>query len=404
MLRLLSLCVLVFLYSCKSDVKDKTPQAAQNVLTVERLSLENKQTIRETNAVSAVITKKYYSVKACLTENALGQKMDRREVTVNGHALRSNMTDTSGCIFWDHTFDFDYSGVGRCKILKQIINIPGAQAGTTLNYAIDLLTDEITDLSRGKGCTILEEEDVNANVKNDRGALVLERVNLYWTGQEDTVRSDKKFLSYRTSVESCIKARVTNQPVANSAIEITIHDREGIDEPIVIQDDTDEKGCFSTQYSSKYEQFKWSHWLQKDFSVEIKSGPLKFERAGTLLYVNPYEPARLIFGIDASWDPAPMENPLKENNRIHIDGVMYIQIGNDQNEFKVNDFLGLTVSKSYQVVLNPRLDLGHRFQKDKPRYVKMPDGKFRLKFMLLAPERADIDMNEENFRDFTYIS
>lgn len=105
LLRVLGLCCLVVFNSCKSDVKDKTPEQAQNVLTVERLNIENRQTIRETNAVSAVITKKYYSVKACLTENALGQKMDRRKVQVSGHALRSNMTDTSGCIFWDHTFD-----------------------------------------------------------------------------------------------------------------------------------------------------------------------------------------------------------------------------------------------------------------------------------------------------------
>ncbi|MCR9204924.1 MAG: hypothetical protein NXH75_10120, partial [Halobacteriovoraceae bacterium] len=246
--------------------------------------------------------------------------------------------------------------------------------------------------------------NIDADVKNDRGSLVLERVKLYWTGEQEIKRSDKKYLSYRTSVESCIKARVTDQAVANSAIEITIKDKSGLNEPVVIQDNTDEKGCFSTQYTTNYEQFKYSHWIKKDFNVELKSGPLKNERTGTLLYVNPYEPSRLLFGIDTNWDPVPMENPIKENNRIHIDGVMYIQIGNDQNMFKVNDFLGLTVSKSYQVVLHPRLDLGHRFQKDKPRYVKMPDGKFRLKFMLLAPEKSDIDINERNFRDFTYIT
>lgn len=393
-----------FLGGCKSDVKDKSNESAKNQLTIENLNIESKQNIRETNSLTSVITKKYYSIRACLAENALGQKLDRRKVNATGSPLRSNMTDTSGCIFWDLTIPFDYTGKQRCKILNQEINIPGAQLGITLNYAIDTLTDEVTDLSRAKGCTINEEENITADIKNDGGELILDRVKLYYIGEQELKRSDIRKLKYRTSAESCIKSRVTNFPIARTAIQITVKDFEGIHDPIVIEDTTDESGCFSNQFDSPYEQFKYSHWLKKDFNVTIKSGPLENVRVGTTLYVNPYEPSRLLFGIDAAWDNLPPENPVKENNRIHIDGVMYIQIGNDQNQFKVNDFLGLTVSKSYQVVLNPRLDLGHRFGKDKPRYVKMHDGQFRLKFMLLAPNKADIDIDENNFSNFSYIT
>ena len=389
--------------SCKSKVQDKTPEQAQNILTVERLSLDG-QTIRESNTLNAVITKKYYTVQACLAENVLSQKMDRRRVEVSGFQLRSNTTDTAGCIFWDHNFRFDYTGEGRCKVLKQVIKMPDAMAGITLDYAIDLLTDEITDLSRGKGCTVLKDENIVPNIKNTKGALILDKVNLIWSGDQEIKRSDKKNLVYNTSVSSCLRARITNDPVTNTQIQISINDMTNLNPPMIIQDLTDDEGCFDTQFLSKYPQFKYSHWMQKKLTVEIKSGPLKKEVTGTTLYLNPYEPTRTLFGYDANFDPPPMENPLKENNGIHIDGVMYVQVGNDQNQFKVNDFLGLTVSKSYQVILHPRLDLGHRFQTNRPRYVQMPDGKFRLKFMLLAPEKPDIDINEENFRDFTYIT
>ncbi|MCF8060230.1 MAG: hypothetical protein K9K67_13095 [Bacteriovoracaceae bacterium] len=396
--------MVTFIVGCKSDVKDKSNESAKNELTIESLRIDSKQSIRESNSLSSVITKKYYSLKACLAENALGQKLDRRKVEVVGSPLRSNMTDTSGCIFWDLTIPFDYTGKERCKVLSQNISIPGAQLGANLNYAIDTITDEVSDLSRGKGCTVFQEENISADVKNDGGELILERVKLYYIGEQELKRSDERNLRYRTSAESCLKSRVTNFPLARTSIEITIKDIEGIHPPIIINDTTDESGCFTNQFDSPYEQFKYSHWLKKDYNVTIKSGPLRDSRVGTTLYLNPYEPNRLLFGIDAAWDDLPPENPVKENNRIHIDGVMYIQIGNDQNQFKVNDFLGLTVSKSYQVVLNPRLDLGHRFAKDKPRYVKMHDGQFRLKFMLLAPEKADIDINENNFRNFTYIT
>lgn len=392
------------LSGCKSDVKDKSSQSAKNELTVESLRIENRQSIRETNALSSTITKKYYSIKACLAENALGQKLDRRKVTTSGTPLRNSMTDTSGCIFWDLTFDFDYTGVGRCKVLRQEIAIPGAQLKSVLNYAIDTVTDEITDLSRGKGCTVYEEENISADVKDDGGELILDRVKLYYVGNQNLKRSDIKYLNYNTSVESCIRARVTNLPLANTGIKITITDKQGLHEPIILNDRTNEDGCFRNQYVSPYEQFKWSHWLKKDFNIEVTSGPLVHKRVGTLLYINPYETNRLLFGFDANWDKVPEENPLKEYKRIHIDGVMYVQIGNDQQEFKVNDFLGLTISKSYQVVLNPRLDMGHRFTEGHPRYIRMHDGQFRLKFMLLAPNKADIDINENNYQDYTYIT
>jgi hypothetical protein len=404
LLKMAVLLTVIGLTGCKSDVSDKTEQAATSVLNVDTLTVQNIQNIRETNSLSSVVTKKYYSLRACLSENSLGQKLDRRNVVVVGTPLKSNMTDPSGCIFWDHTFELDYSGQNNCRILSQKIRIPGANIEKVLNYSVDILNDQVDDLSRSKGCTILKEEKVEASLKNSGGELILEKVNLFWTGEQEEKRSDVKYLSYRSKIESCLKSRVNNLALANTSIKITLSDFGGIHEPIVMENVlTNEAGCFSRQFESPYEQFKYSHWLEKNLEIEITSGPLQAQRTQTQIFMNPYEPSRAFFGIDARWD-TPLNNPIKKNNRIHVDGVMYIQIGNDIENFKVNDYLGLTVSKSYQIVLNPRLDLGHRFTRDKPRYVKMHDGRFRLKFMILAPDRPEIEISPENFQNFTYIT
>jgi len=396
--------LMAIISSCKSDIEDKTSEAATNVLNVDTLSLINFQNIRQTTALSSVIIKKYYSIRACLSENSLGQKLDRRNVEVIGTPIKSNMTDPSGCIFWDHTFTFDYSGQTNCKILTQKIRLPGADIEKVLSYSIDTVNDQVTDLSRGKGCTVLEEENVQASMKNDGGELILEKVNLLWTGEQEEIRSDAKYLSYRSKIESCLRSRVNNLPLSNTSIAIKVSDLNGVHDTITLDNVlTNEAGCFSRQFKSPYEQFKYSHWLEKNIEIQVLSGPLRNQFTQTLVYVNPYEPSRAFFGIDSRWD-TPLENPIKKNNRIHVDGVMYIQIGNDIENFKVNDYLGLTVSKSYQVVLHPRLDLGHRFTKDKPRYVKLHDGRFRLKFMILAPDRPEIEISPENFQNFTYIT
>ncbi len=401
---LMMIFIMAGLISCKSDVEDKTDLSNQSVINVDSLKINNYQPIRTDQSESSVITKKYYAIAACLSENNLGQKLDRRPVQVSGTPITANNTDPSGCIYWEHTFDMDYSGHNRCKVLTQTISISNSGLKKTLNYAIDTITDSITDLERGKGCTVLDNEGSSKGLREIGGKLILDKVNLYWAGEQEEVRSDVRTLTYRTNIQSCIKARVSDTNLTNTLIDIEIRDRNNLHEPIVLDNvRTNESGCFDRLYTSAYEQFKYSHWLEKDVIIEVKEGPLKGARTGTMVYTNPYEVGRAFFGIDSRWDH-PMENPIPRNNRILIDGVMYIQIGNDVENFEVNDYLNLTVSKSYQIVLKPRIDRGHRFTKDQPRYVKMHDGRFKLKFMLLAPDKADIELDETNFKDFTYIT
>ena len=107
-LSLLGAVMLSLLMSCKSDVEDQTHLVSQNTINVDSLAIQNQQAIREQNAQTSVIKKKYYAIKACLSENALGTKLDRRRIEATGAPLLNNLTDAGGCIFWEHTFDLDY--------------------------------------------------------------------------------------------------------------------------------------------------------------------------------------------------------------------------------------------------------------------------------------------------------
>ncbi len=399
--------LLITFASCKSDVEDKTHETNQSVMNVDSLKITGSNNMRANKSENSMIVKKYYAISACFSENNLGQKLDRRRVEVSGTPLKNgvNVTDASGCIYWEHTFDYDYTGSNRCQVHSQIVKIPSSGFQKTVNYAIDTLTDQITNLERGKGCTVLEDVDSIKAFGNNGGPLILEKINLFWAGEQDEKRSDVRTLTYRTNIQSCLKTRATDEPLTRTYINIQIRDRSGLHEPINIENiQTDEKGCFDRLFSSPYEQFSYSHWLEKDVAIEVMEGPLQGATTGALIYINPYEIARTFFGIDSRYDNEPMVNPLPKNNRIHIDGVMYIQIGNDVEKFTVDNNLNLTTSKAYQIVLNPRIYRGHRFTKDAAQYVKMHDGRFRLKFMILAPDKADIEIDETNFKDFTYIT
>lgn len=143
--------------------------------------------------------------------------------------------------------------------------------------------------------------------------------------------------------------------------------------------------------------------MTKGLTISIPFRTFQGETTSRIFYVNPWEQERNLFGMDSK-NKTPEENPKKVYNKFHIDGVMYIQIGNDIENFKVNNYLRLTISKSYQIVLNPKINRGHLFNNKTRRYAKVRNSKFRLSFIVLAPNKADIELTHKNFHKFKYIT
>jgi hypothetical protein len=470
----MALIMLTILSGCKSDVEEKEKHNAQNALNLDTFKIIDHKDVTLGNIKGAIVTDKYYSFSLCMSESTLGQKIDRRPVKLKGQTLKSEMTNPSGCIFWDQKIKFDYETNNRCVVVNSEVILSDSGITKTFNYAIDLLENTASDLSRSKGCTLLETgdaiEQVNAeqtiteleseakaltseiteldkvegetaqeskeekerrlleiqqsittlnttvsdSVRRQERAssvLVLDRINGSWVGQkgknQHLVKSDVKELLYGTEVRSCVKTQIDDKALIFTQVKVSISGDDGESEPII--EETDKDGCFDTVIFLSYEQYRYSEWLKKELIVKVTSGPLANKVTKRGFFVNPWEHRSKSYLIDAlntnEVKQNVLENPNKKYNRISIDGVMYILIGNDLNNFKVNNTLNLTISKTYQVVLTPRIDRGHRFSKEaNQRYEKMHDGKFRLKFMILAPDKADIEITENNYKDFTYIT
>ena len=394
--------LLTSLIGCKSKVEDISEEENQ-VVQVESIAIESKQEIKSSLAQNAYIEKKNYTIKACLVESAMGQKMSFQKVEVLNTKTKKPETDGSGCVFWNHSLDFDYTGQNRCQVFEKKIKIGRSNHVANIRYSVDMVTDELSDLSKGDGCTYQKKSDKLKAFSNGE-KIFMDDIKLFFAGDASLNKSDIKVRSFDTKLSTCLRDKINNLPLSNTAIDIKIEDYENQNKEIVVKNIyTNDQGCFNRNFISDYRQYEYSHWMRKGLFITIKEGPFSGEVSARDFYLNPWEPNRAIFGMD-SRDGKPKENPIKKNNKIHIDGVMYVQVGNDIKNFKVNNYLGLTVSKSYQVVLHPRIDKGHLFTSGAARYHKVRDGKFRLKFMLLAPKKAHIEMDERNFSDFKYIT
>lgn len=398
------LVLVMVLASCSSDVQDKNKDVEDKTIVVNSISKTN-TIINRAFLGSDTITSKTFNIKTCLVESALGQKIDLQMVEVSGDINFTKQTDPDGCIDWDQEIQFDYSGENLCHVFSLDIRLQDTNYRTTANYSIDILDNELSDLSRSKGCMEKRTGLTNFRRNNqDVGdpELQLGELNFEYIGTTTQRRSDVRYTSYESGIGSCLTNQIDNKPIRGQ-LTIIIDDPDGTNEKLEMPTETDEKGCFRLTYNSRYEQYKYAHWKKKNITIRLDSGPFEGKQISRDYYVNPWLEGTK-FGFDSIYQNVPPQNAVEQWNRVHIDQVMYVRVGNNISEFDVNNYLGLTTSKTYQIVLSPKVDRGHYFSNRAGQYVELPDGPFRMRFMLLAPKGTDINITEENFENFEYIT
>ena len=240
------------------------------------------------------------------------------------------------------------------------------------------------------------------SVKPLQNAPLITEIKIKSNGRPYLYTANRQYLDYKANLSTCLRYNLSGSPIAYEPIDISIIDTQTLKQIAYVNLSTDYQGCFNHTFNTKYEQFKYSHWEKKQLKITLKNNTPDEIALTQDFYLNPWEMASSSFGVDPRYNSIS-ESPTRRYNQIHIDQVTYVKIGNDLNEFKVNDLLELTLAKTYQVILAPKVDRKHLFFSSK-RYEPIPDGQYKLKFILLAPRKTDILMNQKNYKDFDYIS
>ncbi|WP_372655418.1 hypothetical protein [Halobacteriovorax sp.] len=383
--------------SCSFGVKDEKENSNTSGLQLSSFSkVSTENLISASSSVNQAIEDVRFTLRACLKDPTGVRNLNSKAVTISG-ITGSLSTDASGCVTWSEVKKVDYSKIVNCSEETRTLSIPSEGSSVVLKYSVDPTKSAFTDLTKtgAQGCQTSEN---SALTKNDIDSkLILDEVKLLIKANSTLEkRSDTKYQEYQLEFSSCVYAKSTEAPIKNRSLEVTIEVPE-IEETNVISVETNHKGCFKYRTNTKYEQHNYSHWMNARFTAKVLEGPLSEEAITTGILLNPWDNDL----VDERFGKGE-ENPIKEKSRFQINGVMYILIGNNVNNFSVNEHLNLTVSKTYQVVLNPRLDRGHRF--NTPRFSEVEGGKYKLKFMILAPNHAEMEIDKTNFSDFTYIT
>lgn len=409
----LLLSILGLLASCSGQVEDKNAglsnsekedlrtKGAESTLEVDSIKFESQNDIKEDDSADSNIVSKYYSLKVCVKDRNMKRGLGNRQVRIDGELMR---TDSSGCVRWEHQIEIDHTVDNKCQVFEKQIKF-SKKKYKTIKYSIDYVGNKVSDLDKSNGCV---DKNKVSKAKKSAEPVILEDVRLTHVPVQTQMRSDIRWITHQTKVESCLKVRLTGKPLANARISLTAKNLETGEKIKSINDNlsTNYKGCFTTDILSKYEQYRNSHWMELDLKIDVLSGPLAGNVVGRGVYINPWEPSRSIYGI-GEVGRKPFEGHEFKNDyaRFHMDGVMYIQIGNDTKKMTVNDYLGLTISKTYQVVLNPYIDREHRYTPGMMPIERLAhEGKFKLSMVVLAPKDGDMNIDKTNFDNFDFIT
>lgn len=397
---------------CSTQVEDKNAelsssakkalieQSNQDAFEVTEVKFETTEAIREDASNEANIIAKYYTIKVCLEDKKIAKELKNRNVYIDGE---KKVTDTKGCVRWDETIEFDFKENGRCKVIEKTIKISDDKI-KKFRYSIDSFNDSITDLNKSAGCT----KKTKITKKNTLNyPIVFGDMSLVYGAKLSEHSSDLRYKKFETLAKACLYIAQTGKPLRFTSLRIKFTNLETkeismANGPLI---QTDISGCFSISFNVQYEQYKYSHWMEYTAEVTVLNGIMEGAKTVRNFFINPWEPLRSHFGIgDGRYPPTPHQFK-NEYARFHLDGVMYIQIGNDTQKMKVNDYLGLTIAKTYQVVLNPYVNREYRYTDEKQPIQRLhSEGNFKLSMVILAPKKGDIPLHKENFEDFEYIT
>ncbi len=398
---LLSLFALMFLVgACSQSADDEGSEAIPGeTIQVVSLKIDSTKLNRgEENSDIENIESKIYTVKACLQDRNNLRNFKNRTLTVNEQDM---VSDSNGCLFFKHEVDVEYNSKDRCQMYEYEVSSEGMFL-KKIRYTIDYLDNQISNLETAVGCM----------EKNTKASSIVEEpvragdIKVGWGGQISALRSDVRKLKHGTTVGMCLTATKTGVKVVNAPIRLKATNKETGE--VSYSDDPTLKtgidGCFTTYFESHFEQYRNSHWMDVELEIEVLDGVLAGSIFHRDIYINPWESGNM-YGIGEIGRKPPVRKFKNDYARLHLDGVMYIQIGNDTENLKVNDYLGLTLSKTYQVVLNPYVDREHVFGQNRDAINRLvPDGEFKLSMVVLAPKEGDMLITSENYKDFEYIT
>lgn len=163
---------------------------------------------------------------------------------------------------------------------------------------------------------------------------------------------------------------------------------------------TNEDGCINTFANITYDKYSLEKWIPFNVTVTPLDGTYTELVKTRKLTVNPWNPED--FGYDTKYETEIPQIKAKAP-RLFIGKVDYTKETMDYSQFRINEFLHLSLKRKYQFVFEPKVELFHSY-KDDSVTESLSFGNYQVKVSLFSPSSPDVNYYNPDLKNFKFIT
>ncbi|MFT6069103.1 MAG: hypothetical protein ACJAT2_000420 [Bacteriovoracaceae bacterium] len=163
---------------------------------------------------------------------------------------------------------------------------------------------------------------------------------------------------------------------------------------------TNEEGCINTFANITYDKYSLERWIPFNVTVTPLDGTYTDLIKTRKLTVNPWNPED--FGYDTKYETEIPQIKARAP-RLFVGKVDYTKETMDYSQFRINEFLHLSLKRKYQFVFEPKVELFHSY-KDDSVTESLSFGNFKVKVSLFSPNSPDVDYYNPDLKNFKFIT
>lgn len=241
---------------------------------------------------------------------------------------------------------------------------------------------------------------------DDRKGYFIKKVSNIKRGSivGDTYRSSS-IKTRRAKFTLCLIEDTTNNnqpPLADTRVRVDIDLGDGkTDSPETDRVyKTNEDGCIDTFANITYDRYGIERWIPFKFTVTPLDGHYVDLSKSRTLKVNPWNPED--FGYDTRY-----ETEIPEINaqapRLFVGSVNYKKEMMDYSNFRINEFLHLSLNRKFQLTFSPQVELFHSYR-DETVTEALTYGEYEVSLSLFVPESTDVDYYNPDLSQFRFLT
>lgn len=287
-----------------------------------------------------------------------------------------------------------------------------------MNGLTELKSDVLRDLTNDKNADetfsslasyatprgLSNKDDFTSNEENF--GVKVGKVTLGWgslVGNGDH-RSHQRTL--RANFSTCLTDPLSqddSRPITDAHVSIRVfpevEDRSELDKNQKVAK-LGSKGCLSSHFHISYNLYEAPRWIPIAVELTGLSGDIRGVVKKRVVEINPWN--KNDFGYDTEHEQTPKMSGTQAP-RIIFQSIGYGSEGKAFESFRINKFMQMSFAKSYEIQLEPKLELGHAYD-GKQTAEAITFGDYSLKTYLFTPKEADIDYQNIDLDDFQFLS